>query len=100
MSRRPRRIWTSEQKLQLVAEARRRMADGESHRASAKALDLHEGTLRQWLERYPAGQLQPVQIAADDEPAPSTAISVATPDGFVFDGLDLDGAIRLWERLR
>ncbi len=86
--------------MQVVAEARRRMAGGESHRASAKALDLHEGTLRQWMERYPAGRLQPVQIAADDEPARSTGISVATPDGFVFDGLDVDDAIRLWERLR
>ena len=86
--------------MQVLAEARRRMASGESHRASAKALDLHEGTLRQWMERYPAGRLQPVQVAADEEPARSTGISVATPDGFVFDGLDVDEAIRLWERLR
>lgn len=100
MSRRPRRTWTPEQKMQAVAEARRRMAGGESHRASALALDLHEGTLRQWMERYPAGRLQPVQVAADEEPARSTGISVATPDGFVFDGLDVDEAIRLWERLR
>lgn len=100
MSRRSRRTWTPEQKMELVAEARRRVAAGESHRASALALDLHEGTLRQWMERYPAGLLQPVQIALDDEPVRSTGISVATPDGFLFDGLDVEGAIRLWERLR
>jgi hypothetical protein len=38
----------------------------------------------------------------DAAPVHRTAptISVATPDGFFFDGLDLASAIRLWERLR
>ncbi|MBK6686053.1 MAG: hypothetical protein IPG45_16385 [Deltaproteobacteria bacterium] len=83
-----------------MTEARRRMAGGESHRASVKALDLHEGTLGKWMDRHPAGRLQPVQIMADEEPARSAGISVATPVGFLIDGLDIEGVIRLWERLR
>ena len=45
-------------------------------------------------------KIQPVQIMADEEPARSAGISVATPVGFLIDGLDIEGVIRLWERLR
>ena len=101
MTRRPRRSWTPEQKQKILADARRRLADGESLRQAAKQLDLHETTLRQWLERASTGAVRPVAII-DDAPQRSTSggISLSTPDGFFFDGLDVASAIRIWERAR
>ena len=101
MSRRPRRNWTNEQKQSIAAEARRRIDAGQSLRHAAKSVDLHENTLREWLERFPAPQLAAVQIIEDAmSPRASASISIATPDGFLIDGLDLASAIRFWERLR
>jgi hypothetical protein len=85
----------------MATNARRRIAGGETLRAVAKDLDLHETTLRLWLERLGSARVLPVTIEEPaDAAAVQTGISVATPDGFLFDGLDVSSAIRIWERLR
>lgn len=53
--------------------------------------------------------MQPVELEDEHarpgpEARPATenkpSISLATPDGFLFDGLDLVSALRVWEHLR
>jgi hypothetical protein len=103
MSRRPRHSWTSDQKKQILGELRRRMASGESLNAASKHLGIHASVLGNWLGRgEPTPSIQPVDVVDARELADreAPAISVATPDGFFFDGLDLAAAIQLWERLR
>jgi len=104
MTKRRRRSWSPEEKSAIAAEARRRASRGQPLDAVARELGLHPSTLRLWLAGRRGAALQPVVIAIDDVEAPIAAagptISLATPDGFVFDGLDLASALRLWERLR
>jgi hypothetical protein len=79
------------------------MAAGESLNAASKHIDIHSSVLGTWLGRdEPTTSIQPVDIvdAREVEDREVTAISLATPDGFIFDGLGLADAISLWERLR
>lgn len=102
MTRKPRRSWTDEEKQTIATEVRRRLSAGESLRRIAKSLGIYESTLRLWLNKSAAGNLQPVAIRVDAPAATNIAggISIATPDGFLFDGLDLIAAIKLWEHIR
>jgi hypothetical protein len=79
------------------------MTAGESLSEASKHLDIHASVLGNWLERNgPTASIQPVDVIDAREVADGEvpAISLATPDGFIFDGLDLAAAISLWERLR
>jgi hypothetical protein len=101
MTKRTRRTWTDAEKTRIAAQARPRVDAGEPVLRVARDLNVLQSSLRQWLERYPAPQIEPVVISADDAPAERPAgISIATPDGFVFDGLDLRSALEIWARAR
>jgi transposase-like protein len=109
MTRRPRRSWTEDQRATIVADLQRRMLRGQSLAAASRELGIHQSTLRQWLRPPRGTSMQPVELEDDHarlgpEARPATenkpSISLATPDGFLFDGLDLASALRVWEHLR
>jgi hypothetical protein len=79
------------------------MAAGESLHAASKQLDIHASVLGGWLgQNGRASSIQPVDVvdAREDGDDDAPSISLVTPDGFIFDGLDLAAAISLWERVR
>ena len=93
-----RRSWTADQKQAIAAEARRRRAAGEPFKSITAAVGVLEGSLRLWMDQFPERVLKRVQVV-DDEPI-SGAISLLTPDGFLFDGLEISSAARLWAEIR
>lgn len=85
------------------------MLRGQSLTAASRELGIHQSTLRQWLRPPQGVSVQPVELEDDPALGPSgtqlpaenrPSISLATPDGFLFDGLDLASALRIWEHLR
>lgn len=98
-TRRRRRIWTPDEKREVVTTARRRLAEGTSFRRVAAELGILEGSLRLWMRQLPERGLQPVTVI--DVAAPTRdLICLVTPGGFRFEGLDLATAARLWEQLK
>jgi hypothetical protein len=93
-----RRSWTSDQKRTLVDLARRRRAEGVDFQQVAAELGVGKGSLYQWMRQFPERALQPITIV--DMVPSGTAISLVTPDGYRFEGLDLGAAVRLREQLR
>jgi len=92
--KRVRRRWSRTEKRRLAERARRLRAKGLSLTAIASELDVLEGSLRQWLKRLdeePA--FRSVEVIAPPPERPG--ITVRAPDGFVFEGLDVDGAALL-----
>ena len=85
------------------------MLRGQSRAVASRELGIHQSSLRQWLRPQRGATVQPMELEDDHErlgpeARPATenkpSISLATPDGFLFDGLDLASALRVWEHLR
>lgn len=106
--RRSRRHFTTSDKARIATKGHDLCASGLSLRAAAAKLDVLEKSLRLWMNQHPnvAPRLRRVRLI--DRPASTTApaiasvpqTSVTTPDGFRIDGLSIDDAAALLERLR
>ena len=101
-----RRSWSPEEKKRLANEALIRRHRGESWRSIGEALDVQPWTLQRWTQRRPdkgVAELQEVKVVEDQEaqwPVASSSLSVVCPDGFRFEGIDLETALWLWRALR
>jgi transposase-like protein len=95
-----RRSWPTEKKREMAAQARSLRGEGMSWADVCRELDVLEGSLRLWMQQYPAEarQVLPVQVLRP-HPEPQQ-LCVVTPDGIRIEGLDLDGAYQLVEMLR
>jgi transposase-like protein len=93
-----RRTWTADQKREIVAEVRRRRSQKESFRAICAALNINEGSLRLWMEQFPERSLQPVTVI--DRDLFLRGITLVTPEGFRIEGLAVETAAQLLERVR
>jgi hypothetical protein len=93
-----RRTWTKDQKRDLAAEVRRRRTNGETFASICDALEINEGSLRLWMDQFPERALQPVTMI--DGGIFRRDISLITPDGFRVEGLQVETAAQLLERLR
>jgi transposase-like protein len=95
-----RRSWPTEKKREIVGQARSLRAEGMPWSDVCRELNVLEGSLRLWMQQYPAEarQVLPVQVLRP-QPEPQQ-LCVVTPDGIRIEGLDLDGAYQLVEMLR
>ena len=60
-----------------------------------------EVSLRLWIEQFPEQkELQPVEVVEVAAPLGGNGVSFSTPDGFRFDGLDVDDAMIVGEFVR
>lgn len=104
--KRRRRSWSPAEKQKLVAEARARRQRGESWARIAEALDVRPDALRRWTQQWPeALGLRAVQVAGFESESSrgartTTGLSVVSPDGFRFEGVDLETAVWLYRSLR
>jgi hypothetical protein len=74
-------------------QAHRLRAEGHSFAAITRRLGVLEGSLRLWMEQFPdTPTIQPVEVMTS---VVASGITLRAPDGFVFEGLDLDGAALL-----
>ena len=99
----PRRRWSEQEKRQIAREARRLRATGDTWPSIIAKLNVLESSLRRWMQQFPETALQPVRVveaAVVDIQAHDVVITLSTPDGFHFDGLDVATAAELWRRLR
>lgn len=103
-TRRRRRHFTPEERSRLTREAHRLRSSGLTLQATAKELGVVPSSLRLWMMKHPpTPTLRPVRLVppADPSPGPLAAqTSVTTPDGFRFDGLTIESALVLVEKLR
>ena len=97
---RTRRSWTLDEKRRIATDVRRRLAAGERWASIGRDLRIHDSTLRAWLRLEPQALFEPVTVSDEGTGGDGVELSLTTPDGFVFGPLDLDAAVRLWERLR
>jgi transposase-like protein len=95
-----RRSWPSEKKREIAGQARSMRAEGMPWSDVCRELDVLEGSLRLWMQQYPAQtrQVLPVQVLRPQHERQQ--LCVVTPDGIRIEGLDLDGAVQLVEMLR
>ena len=102
--KRRRRSWSPTEKQKLLAEARARRQGGESWTRIAEALDVRTDALRRWMRKWPeALGLRAVQVAGlegESVPRAKTGLSVVSPEGFRFEGVDLETAVWLYRALR
>ncbi len=79
-------------RVRITAWARRAIADGATHTATARMLALDLRTLRAWLGQSGATStaLVPVEVVADDPMRTRVALRVVSPAGFRVEGLALD----------
>lgn len=103
-TRRRRRHFTPEERSRLAREAHRLRSSGLALHTAAKELDVVVSSLRLWMMKHPpTPTLRPVRLVApaDQSPEPLSAqTSVTTPDGFRIDGLTIESALVLVEKLR
>ena len=97
---RRRRSWPAEEKREIAGQARSMRAEGMPWSDVCRELNALEGSLRLWMQQYPAEARQalPVQVLGP-QPEPQQ-LCVVTPDGIRIEGLDLEGAYQLVEMLR
>lgn len=106
--RRPRRQFSTADKARIAAKGHELRASGLSLRAAAAKLDVLENSLRLWMKQHPVVAPKLRRVRLIDRPAKSAApvitpapqMSVTTPDGFRIDGLTVESAIAILERLR
>lgn len=106
--RRPRRQFTTADKARIAARGHELSASGLGLGASAAKLDVLESSLRLWMKQHPrvAPRLRRVRLVDPSSAAavvaepPASQASVITPDGFRIEGLSIDDAIAILERLR
>ena len=96
---RRRRRWDAATKRGLALKAMRMRHQGHRWSDISNTLDVLEGSLRQWVERY--------EDEAGDKPVSAVtlskslgALSITTPDGFRIDGLDVESACSMLDLLR
>jgi transposase-like protein len=107
-NRRARRKWSADQKRKIAEVVQQRLRDGVPFSEICRELDILRGTLQLWVEQYPLRELAPVKIDRRKERSPaitverkiSGSISLHTPPGFRFDGLDVGDVAALLEELR
>jgi hypothetical protein len=97
-NRATRRTWTSDQKREIAADVRRRRAENESFRSICRTLDINEGSLRLWMDQFPERSLQPVTVIDYDRLG--RGLTLVTPDGFRVEGLAIETAAQLLDRVR
>lgn len=82
----------------VTAWARHRLKGGGAVQAVAAELGIRRETLRRWLRARPvAAALVPVEVAADL--GSRAGLSVVLPSGFRIDGLTVDEAVAVLQRL-
>ena len=98
MNRQARRSWTTEEKQEFVQQARERIAAGETFSEVTRALEITQTSLRHWMRQFSGPlALKPVKII---QTTAGAGVCLVTPDGFRFEGLDIESAVGLLERLR
>jgi len=106
LRRRKRRRFAQEQKRKIAAEVQRRVREGEPFSGISRDLDIREGSLRLWVRQFPAAEILPVTVERTrSERAASSGttvarISLVTPEGLRFEGLELGDVATLLEQLR
>lgn len=94
--KRKRRRWSVAEKKRLAGQARKLRAQGETFAGICERLDVLEGSLRLWMQQYPESTIREVSVAPEPLKT-SSCISVTTPDGLRFEGLEIDDVIVLLE---
>ena len=96
----PKRSIPPAQREQLINQIAEMTAAGESVGDITRALGVSRSTVNRYrgLARRRSRELVPISVAEFTE-SPARC-SLVTPDGFRFEGLDVDAAAELWRALR
>lgn len=102
----PRRLYTPEQREQLMAEVDRLRREGRSLEAACKDLGISDSSYRKWREAAaPSPAMRPVEVTAlvpamPAPLAPAETLCLVAPGGYRIEGLSVESAATLLRALQ